>query len=111
MRSVLARRLIGAGPAFVALGDPMRLQLVAQLCDDGPQSITRLTDATTVSRQAITKHLHVLQRAGLVRGSRVGREVIWQIQPGKIEDVTRCLELISAQWDRAIDRLRALVEE
>lgn len=104
-------QLADAAPVFAALGDPTRLHIVARLCASGPQSIVRLTDGTQVTRQAITKHLHALARAGLVRGSRDGREQIWEIQPQRLADATRYLEQISTQWDQAIARLRALVEE
>ena len=99
-----------AAPAFAALGDPTRMMIVAQLCAQGPQSIVRLTDATSVSRQAVTKHLHALSRAGLVRSTREGRERIWEMQTRRIIEVRRCLDRISDQWDEAIGRLRALVE-
>jgi len=100
-----------SAPIFAALGDETRLRLVARLCASGPLSIARLTDGADVTRQAITKHLHVLAGAGLVRDVRQGRERVWELEPKKLEDARRCLDLISAQWDRALDRLRALVEE
>lgn len=96
---------------FAALGDDTRLSLVARLCTRGPQSIVRLTEGAAVSRQAITKHLHTLEDAGLVRSSREGREQIWEIQPKRLGDAGRFLGLISDQWDEAIERLRVLVEK
>ncbi|MEQ1508641.1 MAG: metalloregulator ArsR/SmtB family transcription factor, partial [Myxococcota bacterium] len=69
-----------AAPLFAALGDDTRLRLLADLGAGGPQSITRLTAGTTVSRQAVTKHLHVLADAGLVRGVRRGREQLWAVE-------------------------------
>jgi DNA-binding transcriptional ArsR family regulator len=95
---------------FAALGDPTRLALVDRLSVAGPQSIASLTDGARVSRQAVTKHLHALQRAGLVRGTRSGREQIWELQPARLAVAHGYLDQISAQWDRAIDRLRAFVE-
>ena len=95
---------------FAALGDATRLQIVAQLCASGPQSIVRLTDGAKVSRQAVTKHLHALAGAGLVRSAREGRERIWAIQTKRLGEANRYLDQISAQWDAAIDRLRAFVE-
>lgn len=103
-------RLAGAAPIFAALGDEMRLRLVARLCADGPQSISRLTAGTSVTRQAVTKHLQVLADAGLARSSRLGRESIWELEPQKLEEVRQCLDYISAQWDEALGRLKAFVE-
>jgi DNA-binding transcriptional ArsR family regulator len=100
-----------AAPVFAALGDETRLAIVTRLCSEGPQSIVRLTEGTDVSRQAITKHLHALAHAGLVRSQRDGRERIWELQTRRLADARRYLDQISAQWDAAIDRLRALVED
>jgi DNA-binding transcriptional ArsR family regulator len=98
-------------PVFAALGDERRLRLVARLCRDGPASIAKLTAGTDVTRQAITKHLRVMAEAGLVRGTRHGRERIWQLEQQRLEDVRRYLDLISDEWDAALDRLRKLVED
>jgi DNA-binding transcriptional ArsR family regulator len=100
-----------AAPVFAALGDETRLTVVARLSASGPQSIVRLTDGTDVSRQAITKHLHALARAGLVRSRRDGRERLWELRPQRITDARTYLAEISARWDAAIDRLRRLVED
>lgn len=104
------RKLSQAAPVFAALGDGTRLNIIARLCTRGPQSIVRLTEGTNVSRQAITKHLHALADAGLVRGTREGRAQIWELQPRRLAQARRYLDQISAQWDEAIDRLRTLVE-
>jgi DNA-binding transcriptional ArsR family regulator len=98
-------------PLFAALGDETRLRLVSHLSNGEPMSITRLTDTAKVTRQAITKHLHILEGVGLVRGVRHGREQLWELTPGKFEEAHRCLDLISEQWDRALERLRKFVEE
>jgi len=110
-RSSSAAKLVDVAPVFAALGDPTRLQLVAQLCAAGPQSIVGLTGGARVTRQAVTKHLHALAKAGLVRSTRDGRERIWEIQSRRLADVGRALEQISTQWDEAIGRLRAFVED
>src|SRR5262245_4587467 len=110
-RSSSARKLVDVAPVFAALGDPTRLHIVARLCSSGPQSIVRLTDGAQVTRQAVTKHLHALAKAGLVRSTRDGRERIWEIQARRLADVVRYLEQISTQWDEAIGRLRAFVED
>ena len=109
--SAAEANLTEAAPVFAALGDPTRLRVVARLCVDGPLSITRLTEGAPVTRQAITKHLHVLADAGLVRDHRHGRERIWELEPSRLEMAHRCLDQISEQWDAAIGRLKAFVEE
>ena len=109
--SASAARLADAAPVFSALGDETRLRIVSRLCDQGPLSIARLSDGTDVTRQAITKHLHALADAGLVRDRRSGRECIWELEPRRIEKARRYLDGISAQWDDAISRLQALVED
>lgn len=103
--------LADAAPVFAALGDPTRLRLVAQLSSKGPQSIARLTAASAVTRQAVTKHLVVLADAGLVRSTRDGRERIWSIEARQLDLARRHLDYISSRWDDAIDRLRAYVED
>jgi DNA-binding transcriptional ArsR family regulator len=92
------------------LGDETRLGLVARLCERGPLSIAKLTAGSDITRQAVTKHLRVLAEAGLVRGTRDGRESIWKLQPRRLEDARRYLDRISGQWDAALDRLREFVE-
>lgn len=96
---------------FAALGDETRLRLVTRLGDGGPMSIVRLREGEAVTRQAITKHLHALESAGLVRSRRAGRECIWELQARRFEQARRALDSISRQWDAAIDRLRAFVED
>src|SRR5690348_16291573 len=96
---------------FAALGDETRLRLIFRLCGGGPMSITRLTAGSKVTRQAITKHLRVMEGAGLVRSARHGRESVWQLDRRRLKDASHYLDMISRQWDRALDRLRAFVEE
>lgn len=109
-RRITATKLAHAAPVFAALGDATRLRIVARLCDGGPLSIIRLTNGARVSRQAITKHLHALEDAGLVRSGRTGRERIWELRTERLTEVRRYLDQISAQWDEALARLRTLVE-
>lgn len=99
-----------AAPVFAALGDETRLTLVTQLGATGPQSITSLTTGSTVTRQAVSKHLDVLAEAGLVRSIKRGRERIWALETARVEDASRYLEQISKRWDDALDRLKKLVE-
>jgi DNA-binding transcriptional ArsR family regulator len=96
---------------FAALGDETRLRLVARLCDAGPMSISMLTEGSKLTRQAITKHLRVMEGSGLVHSARQGRESVWQLNQRRLEDARRYLDLVSKQWDDALGRLREFVEE
>jgi DNA-binding transcriptional ArsR family regulator len=100
-----------SAPIFAALGDGTRLKLVARLRQGGPQSIARLTRGTTLTRQGITKHLRVLADAGLVRGTRLGRESRWELKPKRLDVAYRYLDLISKRWDAALRRLQKHVED
>lgn len=95
---------------FAALGDETRLKLVSRLSEHGPLSITRLTAGSEITRQAITKHLRVMNRAGLVHSSRLGRESVWQLDQQRLEHARQYLDLISSRWDQALERLRKFVE-
>jgi DNA-binding transcriptional ArsR family regulator len=87
------------------------LRIVARLCGDGPLSIVHLADGASVSRQAITKHLHALEEVGLARSFRVGRERIWELRTRRLLEATRALDKISRDWDSALRRLQAFVEK
>lgn len=100
-----------SAPLFAALGDATRLDLVSRLAAGEPLSIVRLTEGSRVTRQAITKHLRVLAEAGLVRAVRHGRESLFELEPSRVEDARRSLDLISAQWDRRLERLKHFVED
>ena len=100
-----------SAPIFDALGDPTRLLLVARLAEGGPQSITRLTRGSSITRQGVAKHLHVLAHAGLARGTRRGRESLWALEPKRLEVAHRYLELVSKRWDSTLGRLKRFVEE
>ena len=102
---------MNVAPVLAALGDESRLHIVRRLSASGPLSIARLTEGTTITRQAITKHLVMLNDVGLVRSARQGRERIWELEPKRITEVMHYLEKISRQWDAAIIRLKALVED
>ena len=96
---------------FAALGDETRLRLVSRLCVEGPLSIAGLSEDAGVTRQAVTKHLNAMSDAGLVRDSWRGRERIWELEPRRLEKARRCLDQISGDWDAAVNRLKAFVEE
>lgn len=99
-----------AAPLFAALGDETRLRLFVRLASGGPGTTTELSEKAAVSRQAISKHLQVLSRAGLVRSARRGRERVWDLESRRLADAHAYLERISRQWDEALGRLKAFVE-
>ena len=103
--------LSASAPVFAALGDVTRLRLVARLSGGQPCSITQLSTGSAVTRQAITKHLHVLSDAGLVRSHRQGREQMWELNLRRIQEARRRLDWIAQQWDGALARFKLMVEE
>jgi len=106
-----ALKVTDAVPVFTALADATRLRLLRRLSVEGPLSITRLSEGTGVTRQAITKHLNTLGNVGLVRYARRGRERVWELERKRLEKARAYLDQIAAEWDAAADRLRAFVEE
>lgn len=110
-RSSAAAKLIETAPVFAALGDPTRVGIVARLCVDGPSTTTHLSKGAGVTRQAVTKHLNALGEAGLVKDKWQGRERIWELETHRLEKARRVLDQVSHEWDAAIDRLRAFVED
>jgi DNA-binding transcriptional ArsR family regulator len=97
-------------PVFAALGDENRLRLLSRLGGGGPMSISRLTAGSGMTRQGVTKHLRVLAGAGLVRGTRRGKESLWQLERQRLEEARHSLDLISRQWDESLNKLRLFVE-
>jgi DNA-binding transcriptional ArsR family regulator len=97
-------------PVFAALGDATRLELVSRLSDGQARSIAQLTDGLRLTRQGITKHLRVLEHAGIVNSVRVGRESKFTYLPDRIVQVQSYLDTVSEQWDDAISRLKTFVE-
>jgi len=102
--------LASVAPVFTALGDETRLSLVSRLCHEGALSITRLSEGTTLTRQAVAKHLRVLGDAGLATSDRQGREQLWRIEARRLAEVRHLLGEISSQWDGALARLASFVE-
>ena len=97
-------------PVFAALGDETRLSLVAKLCRGQPRSISQLTEGSRLTRQAVTKHLRVLETAGVVHSVRSGRESLFAFDPEPIEEIKKYLDGVSEQWDQALSRLKSFVE-
>ncbi len=106
-RSTVSRQ----ATVFAALGDETRLALLAKLSGGQRHSIASLTEGTKLTRQAVTKHLHVLERVRIVHGTRAGRESLFEFNPQPIDELKDYLERVSRHWDRALTRLQAFVED
>jgi DNA-binding transcriptional ArsR family regulator len=105
-----AAKLQDSSEVFAALGTPVRLHLVSRLCDQGPLSLSELRAGSDLTRQAITKHLKVLEQAKLVHYHREGREQIWELESHRLKIAMDYLNLVSNRWDEALGRLKNLVE-
>ena len=105
-----AQAPVFAAPVFAALGDETRLALVRRLSDGHRSSISQLTAGSRMTRQAITKHLRVLENAGIARAVRSGRESLYELDPAPIAEVRHYLDLVSEQWDQSLSRLKSFVE-
>jgi DNA-binding transcriptional ArsR family regulator len=95
---------------FAALGDATRLALVAKLSGGEPRSISELTLGSALTRQAISKHLQVLENAKIVHGIRAGRENRFRFDPQPLAEIKTYLERVSAEWDETLSRLKSFVE-
>lgn len=104
-------RLADRATVFAALGDETRLSLVGKLSGGPPQSISRLAEDSALTRQAITKHLRVLEGAGVVRSVRAGRESLFALQPEPLREARSYLDQVAGQWEDALGRLKSFVEK
>lgn len=95
---------------FVALADPTRRRLLDLLAARGPATATTLAAGLPVSRQAVVKHLAVLDEAGLVAAGRVGREVRYTVRPDRLDATARWMAHLAAEWDRRLERVKRLAE-
>lgn len=95
---------------FASLGDPTRLALVQRLSDGGPASISVLAERFAMTRQGVTKHLQVLADAGVIAGTREGRERVWTLNPARFAEARLTLDAIARGWDDALGRLKAHIE-
>jgi DNA-binding transcriptional ArsR family regulator len=110
-RSGLAARGRAHAPVFSALGDETRLALVAKLSGGQPCSISQLTKGSKLTRQAITKHLRVLESVGIVHSVHAGRESLFEFNPTPMEEMRAYLDFVSEQWDHALARLKSFIED
>lgn len=107
----MAAKRQACAPVFAALGDETRLALVAALSRGRPYSISHLTQGSKLTRQAITKHLRVLESVGIVHSVRTGRESRFEFDPQPMEEIKKYLNLVSEQWDQVLSRLKSFVED
>src|SRR5277367_4117504 len=107
----MSRRAVDYAPVFAALGDRTRLSIVVKLSSGPPRSISQLAERSELTRQAITKHLRVLENAGIVHSEKAGRESLYAFDPAPLDDLRKYLDRVSEQWDQALERLRTFVEE
>lgn len=106
-----SKKLNRYAETFAAFGDKTRLKLVAELATGQQRSIAALTERTSLTRQAITKHLNVLEDAGIVRSNRVGRENLYELSQQPFKSMEEYLEFVSSKWDQALSRLKDFVED
>ena len=105
-----AKKVRSQARVLAALGDETRLLIVTRLAAGRSCSISHLTSGTRLTRQAVTKHLRVLESARIVRGRRAGRESLFAFNPERIKEMQAYLAFISEQWDHALARLQSFVE-
>ncbi len=96
---------------FAALGDPTRLRLIRKLIDGKTYSISALSSGSEITRQAVTKHLTVLESAKLVSKVKDGRESLYALNPKPLKSLQEYLEIISSQWDQTLENLKSFVEK
>ncbi|MFD9391041.1 ArsR/SmtB family transcription factor [Streptomyces sp. NPDC060000] len=93
-----------------ALADPTRRQLLELLAAQGEATATTLAERLPVSRQAVVKHLGVLDAAGLVSGGRVGREVRYTVRPAALDATAQWMASLAADWDRRLAHIKRVAE-
>ncbi|HEY1272774.1 MAG TPA: helix-turn-helix domain-containing protein [Terriglobales bacterium] len=110
-RSGVAARGQAQATVFAALGDQTRLTLVAKLSGGQPRSISQLTKGSRLTRQAVTKHLRVLEKVGIVHSVRAGRESLFEFDATPIAEMREYLDFVSEEWDQALARLKLFAEK
>jgi len=105
-----AASLQACAAIFAALGQETRLSLVTKLSEGLPCSISQLTGGSKLTRQAVTRHLRVLEEVGLVHSTPSGRESLFELDTIPFKDIGEYLEFVSEQWKQALGRLKSFVE-
>jgi len=96
---------------WAAIAEPMRRRLLDVMLERGEATATTLADELPVTRQAVAKHLAVLERAGLVSGERRGRELVYVVKPERLDAATAAMGRVAARWDQRLDRIKRISEE
>ena len=96
---------------WAAIAEPMRRRLLDVMLDRGDATATALAEQLPVTRQAVAKHLAVLERAGVVAGARRGREMVYVVQPERLDAATAAMGRVAARWDERLDRIKRISEE
>ncbi|WP_322780647.1 metalloregulator ArsR/SmtB family transcription factor [Frankia sp. Cas4] len=95
---------------LLALADPVRQHILRVLINEGNGTATKLAAELPVSRQAVAKHLQVLDRAGLVTGNRSGREVQYEVQPRALDEAARWMAGMATEWHYRLQVIKRLAE-
>ncbi len=95
---------------WAAVADPTRRRVLDALLEHGGGSTTTLASGLPVTRQAVAKHLAVLNRVGLVARRRNGREVRYVVRPERLDTAAESMARVAAQWDRRLSRIKRLAE-
>jgi len=95
---------------WAAVADPTRRRVLDSMLDHGEATTTTLAAGLPVTRQAVAKHMTVLNRVGLVEGRRRGREVRYALRPERLDDAAEAMARVAAQWDRRLARIKRLAE-
>jgi ArsR family transcriptional regulator, cadmium/lead-responsive transcriptional repressor len=98
------------GHVFEALADPTRREVMRRLAEDGPSSATHLASSLPVTRQAVAKHLEILEEAGLVEGERRGRQRLFRLTPAPLSEAVGWMAELGSEWDERLQALRRLLE-
>ena len=106
----MATALAEEDALWAAVADPTRRRVLDALLEHGEATTTTLAQGLPVTRQAVAKHLVVLDRVGLVAGRRRGREVRYAIRPERLDDAAAAMARVAAQWDRRLARIKRLAE-
>ena len=101
---------VEADALWAAVGDPTRRRLLDSLLALGEATATRLSGELPVTRQAIAKHLLVLDRVGLVAGRKQGREVLWAVDPERLDEAGQAMARAAAAWDPRLAAIKELAE-
>jgi ArsR family transcriptional regulator, cadmium/lead-responsive transcriptional repressor len=106
----MATALAEEDALWAAVAEPTRRRLLDALLEQGEATTTMLAEGLPVTRQAVAKHLLVLNRVGLVAGERHGREVRYAIRPERLDQASEAMARVAAQWDRRLARIKQIAE-